>query len=243
MESGHASTVQEQAVHLLLDRQHIEAADVLAACHLVIEQDESGMVVALALQASPATQTRYLDASTGIRDDIGAALRDALPAGMWIESLVLQPLDGDAHDLMLPPDGTALLDPRHDEATHNQATGFQTRREWQGLRFRSESELRVAQALERAGVLFLPNCKARVGPSLGRVTREPDFLICSQGRWGILEVDGEPFHPPERTAQEHERDRLFKQQGVRIVEHFDAARCFTMPDVVVREFLALLNDM
>lgn len=125
---------------------------------------------------------------------------------------------------------------------HNQATGFQTRREWHGLRFRSESELRIAQALERAGVLFLPNCKVRLGPVAGRTTREPDFLICSHGQWGVLEVDGEPYHPAERTATEHERDRLLKQHGIRVVEHFDAARCFATPDAVVCEFLALLNN-
>ncbi len=36
---------------------------------------------------------------------------------------------------------------------------------WNGLRFRSASEVRIAEALERARVLFLPNCMARLGVS------------------------------------------------------------------------------
>jgi hypothetical protein len=243
METGHETAVRQQALHLLRERERTEAAEVLAACDLVMEPDASGMVVALALQASPETAERYLDPTTGVREAIAAALRDALPAGIWIESLVLQPVPNDAKSPSLSPDTSPPHGFQRADEAHNQATGFQTRREWQHLRFRSESELRIAQALERTGVLFLPNCKARLGPTAGRVTREPDFLICSKGTWGILEVDGEPFHPPERTALKQDRDRLFKQQGVRVVEHVDASRCFAMPDVVVREFLALLDNV
>ena len=73
-----------------------------------------------------------------------------------------------------------------------------------------------------------------------RGNREPDFLVCKDGKWGVLEVDGEPFHPPSRTVQDHERDRLFRAYGVRVVEHFDASRCFEEADGVVAEFLAIL---
>jgi hypothetical protein len=73
---------------------------------------------------------------------------------------------------------------------------------WNNLHFRSATEVRVAQALDRAGVLFLPNCKARLGRGSNRQNREADFLICHEGRWGILEVDGDDFHPPTRTAED-----------------------------------------
>lgn len=78
---------------------------------------------------------------------------------------------------------------------HNQAVEAVSARIWNNLRFRSESEVRIAQALDRAGVLFLPNCKARLGSPEGRRNRESDFMICYEGKWGILEMDGEPFHP------------------------------------------------
>ncbi len=58
----------------------------------------------------------------------------------------------------------------------------------------------------------------------------------------MLEVDGEPFHPPSRTVQDHERDRLFKQHGIRTVDHFDATECYEAPQAVVRKFLDILKQ-
>jgi very-short-patch-repair endonuclease len=117
-----------------------------------------------------------------------------------------------------------------------------------GFRFRSKTEIEIAKELDRAGVLFFPNCGARLnGYSLPndlenvRRTYEPDFLVCAGGRWGILEVDGEPYHPAERAAYDHERDRLFKNHGIRVVERYDASRCWSNPHEVVREFLKLLD--
>jgi len=114
-------------------------------------------------------------------------------------------------------------------------------RVWNNLRFRSASEVQIAQALDRAGVLFLPNCKARLGLPESRRNREADFLVGYEGKWGILEVDGEPFHPPSRTAEDHERDRLFHDHGILVVEHFDANKCYENPDDVVRRFLEILK--
>jgi very-short-patch-repair endonuclease len=58
---------------------------------------------------------------------------------------------------------------------------------------------------------------------------------------GILEDDGEPFHPPTRTVHDHTRDRVFKTHGIMVVEHFDASECFERPADVVRKFLTLLE--
>lgn len=125
----------------------------------------------------------------------------------------------------------------------NQGIGAKV--EWQRLRFRSISEKKIAEALDRTGVLYFPNCIARLNipeyPN-GRGNREPDFLVCDKGRWGILEVDGEPFHPASRAAQDHERDRLFRSYGILLVERFDANRCYKQPDLVVKEFLGRLNQ-
>jgi hypothetical protein len=66
---------------------------------------------------------------------------------------------------------------------------------------------------------------ARLGFSL-RQNREADFLVCHKGKWGILEVDSPSSHPPTRTVKDHERDRLFKAHGIRVVEHFDAGECW-----------------
>ncbi len=113
---------------------------------------------------------------------------------------------------------------------------------WNGLNFRSQSEHLIAEALERAKVMFLPNSRVRLG-TVKRGTMEPDFLICHKGKWGILEVDGEPFHPPTRTTQDHRRDRGFQNHGVKLVHHYDATECRTNPDKVVAEFLGLLEKV
>jgi len=113
---------------------------------------------------------------------------------------------------------------------------------WQGLGFRSVTEIRVAQALDAAGVMFFPLPSARVtvkGEQRG--TRVPDFLVCQNGKWGIMEVNGLPYHPPGTAVQDAERARLFKQYGMKIVEPYDAHKCYQNPTAVVREFLALLE--
>lgn len=123
----------------------------------------------------------------------------------------------------------------------NQAVGVEAPKVWQGLRFRSESERRVARALDGTGVFFLPNCRGRIGHPEARANREADFLVVLNGRVGILEVDGEPFHPPTRTVHDHERDRAFRRAGIALVEHYDATRCYREPDRVVAEFLEALK--
>jgi hypothetical protein len=112
--------------------------------------------------------------------------------------------------------------------------------QWQNLSFSSVSEVKIAQALDRAGVLFFPNCRGRLTTTEGRRNRESDFLVCYDGIWGILEVDGEPFHPASRAAEDHKRDGFFLDHGV-WVHRFDSNECFNCPDDVVRRFLQRLK--
>ncbi len=126
------------------------------------------------------------------------------------------------------------------KSVHNQATEAERVLIWANHRFRSQAEIRIAQALEKEKILFFPNCKARLGFSL-RENREPDFLVCFKGKWGILEVDGELFHPPSRTVEDHERDRLFQAHGIKLVQHFDAGECFENAGGIVKKFLFLLE--
>jgi hypothetical protein len=112
--------------------------------------------------------------------------------------------------------------------------------EWNGLAFRSKSELRIAQALERMDVAFFPNAAGRLGVTRDhRETRVPDFLVIHRRKVGILEVDGRPWHPS--AAADHERDRLFREHGIRVVERFDAGECYESPGRVVAHFLMLLS--
>ncbi|MBD2017581.1 hypothetical protein H6F96_26905 [Microcoleus sp. FACHB-53] len=112
--------------------------------------------------------------------------------------------------------------------------------EWQNLSFSSVSEVKIAQALDRAGVLFFPNCRGRLTTTEGRRNRECDFLICYEGVWAILEVDGEPYHPASRAAEVHKRDGFFLDHGI-WVHRFDSNECFKYPNDVVHRFLERLK--
>ena len=115
-----------------------------------------------------------------------------------------------------------------------------TRSTWQGLRFRSQAERRIAEAFDRADVLYAANALVRVGVTADhRETREPGFVVLHDGKVGMLEVDG-PSHSG-RAADDHERDRRFREHGVRVVERFTAEECCLMPDDVVARFLRLLR--
>lgn len=131
----------------------------------------------------------------------------------------------------------AILDGRD---VDNQAIGFKATKTYEGLRFRSESEVRIAQALDRAGVMYVPNCRSRIGSVARRRNIEADFLVMADGKWGVLEVDGEQWHDG-LASRDHERDRPFHHHGAHKVQRFSAGECFENPDGVVMQFLVLLR--
>ena len=71
---------------------------------------------------------------------------------------------------------------------------------------------------------------------------EPDLLLFSRnGRSGILEIHGEPFHSADTAAQEHDRRRQFVDLSVNGYEIYDAARCYNATDRVVTDFMKRLG--
>jgi len=113
------------------------------------------------------------------------------------------------------------------------------------LRFRSHAEIAIYNELKRRNVLFFPNPAAVFGSATNPdmvQKREPDFLICDNGKWGILEVNGEPYHSgPVTTAKDHERFRLFQRHGLFFTQAYDANPCRNDPAKVVGDFLKLLE--
>lgn len=110
---------------------------------------------------------------------------------------------------------------------------------WHGLILRSYSEEKIAKALDLQGILFLAGAKIRLNTESHRQTREIDFLICHNGHWGILEVDG-PHHQHSAEADGW-RDQRLRAYGI-YVARYPASRCYEQPAVVVSEFLAALNQ-
>jgi hypothetical protein len=108
-----------------------------------------------------------------------------------------------------------------------------------GLRFRSKSEIVIYDELKRRQLLFFPNGAAVIGGEK-TVKKEPDFLICYAGKWGILEVMGSPYHTAGNAVKDHDRARLLKNFGILCIEFFDANECRNSPAKVVDKFLAIL---
>lgn len=250
MDSPISDVFLASAARFLIDGGQEDAASVLLSCSLWVEDDS---------EVSPYTGEQfseirvYLTAPRAaydilVRDDhpitkaCHRAFKALVPHGDTLKSISVR-----SELLEINPNWrNELLEIARGKGVHNQGLVMVEGRPihtWKNLRFRSVSEVRMAQALERAGVLFLPNCLARLGSPQGRCNKEADFLICDGGRWGILEVDGEPFHPPSRTVEDHERDRLFQSYGILVVEHFDASECFENADGVVRKFLEILRKV
>ena len=108
---------------------------------------------------------------------------------------------------------------------------------WHGLTLRSQSEVKIAKALDNKDVLFLADPKIRLNTESHRQTREVDFLVQYQGKWGILEVDG-PHHQ-QSTEADQWRDARFSEHGLLVVR-FPADQCYRQPDQVVATFLEKL---
>lgn len=140
------------------------------------------------------------------------------------------------------------VSPCTNEVINNQGVPFYPNKPiytWQGMRFRSKAEVQIAKALDRVGVLFMPNCLARLTDPRktdSRRNMEADFFVFYEGKWGILEVDG-PSHKPESRVNEQERDRLFQHNGIAIIQRFINSRCERHPDDVVREFLQIIKKI
>jgi very-short-patch-repair endonuclease len=233
------------AARFLIDGQEEDAANVLLSCSLDVwesgetwyQGDERLCAVHVEHTGPRMAYDILNNRDHPITKAVLRALEAVLPTHTYIKHFAV------AAELMSldPRWREELLEIARGKGVHNQAIEAKAPRIWNNLRFRSESEVRVARALDQANVMFLPNCRARIGLQGNRQNREADFLVCHNGKLGILEVDVEPFHPPSRTAEDHERDRLFKLHGILVVEHFDAGECFENPAGVVARFLNILK--
>ncbi|RYZ93538.1 MAG: hypothetical protein EOP06_00420 [Proteobacteria bacterium] len=133
------------------------------------------------------------------------------------------------------------LDRINGKSVNNQAAGGDSPIHfYENNRFRSVSEIKLAQELDRRKITYFPNCRARshYNGKVGNV--EPDFLIVHEGKCGIIEVDGDFFHKPDAAVKEHARDRAFRSKGL-IVERFPSKRCYETPAAVIDEFLSVLT--
>ena len=111
---------------------------------------------------------------------------------------------------------------------------------WEYLNFRSPPEVSIAQELKKQNIMFLPNCAGLFSDGKEMLKREPDFLICNKGKWGILEVDGSTYHPS--AAKDHAQDRIYKLNNIKVVERFPAMEALEGRAAnIVKNFLEVLD--
>lgn len=131
----------------------------------------------------------------------------------------------------------------------NQGISSKKSETWNRLRFRSKAELEIAKVLDEMGVMYFPTASGRVMSEDKMVTREVDFLVCSRGKWGILECDGEIWHLVNSikkgklpsAASDHKRDNDFNRHGQWFIKRFTAEDCEKIPHKVARQFLDMLH--
>ena len=130
--------------------------------------------------------------------------------------------------------------------THNQGTFLQENKafHWGTFKFASPGEIEIAKALDKRKVLFLPNCKARLfneNDASTSISIYPNFLICHNKKWGVLEVDSSYHYNANSAASDRIRDQSLDLYGIR-TWRFDYEECLQKPDEVVSRFLRFLNN-
>jgi hypothetical protein len=106
------------------------------------------------------------------------------------------------------------------------------------LRFRSKSEVTIYNELLEREILFFPLPYAVMNNDGKTENKEPDFLCCYKGKWGILEVVSDGFHSVTADA---DRSQWFKKQGA---DSYPVSweKCLNEPEKVINDFIAWLQN-
>lgn len=244
MELPEPEYLQAGATSFLIDGQELYEASLLLLCELKLNENEGYSSdgeywtdVYIEVQCRRSIYEIINNPEHPSTIAIKRALNAALPSYSVCHTLKAHVVFADFNSDWR----TKLLEVVEGKVALNQCVPIENKPtySWENLRFRSPCEIKIAEALDKSSVLFLPNCMARLGSFEDRRNKEADFLVCMDGKWGILEIDGETYHPS--AAKDHERDRLFRTYGIRVIERYTARRCLDNPEGVVRQFLNILK--
>ena len=108
--------------------------------------------------------------------------------------------------------------------------------EYKGIKFRSKSEMALAPMFESSEVLFFPLPIA----VCGNEHKEPDFLVCKNGKWAILEVVTDYFHPS--VEKEADRTNWFLNHHVPL-RQYTAKNCYNQPKIIIGDFLKWMDGL
>lgn len=171
------------AARFLIDGQEEDAANVLLSCSLDVWEsgdtwrngDEVLFALHVELSGPRASHEILSQSENETTKRIRAALGAVLPTYTYMKhfNVAVELVDID------PDWRTELLELARGKSVNNQGLPFENRPPlltWKNLKFRSSSERRIAETLDRTGVLFLPNCMARLGDKTSRKNREAATL-------------------------------------------------------------------
>lgn len=107
------------------------------------------------------------------------------------------------------------------------------------LKYRSPAEVEITKELSKWDILYFP---LPVSVIKGK-KREPDFLIQHPDtkKFGILEINGDTYHTPTNSQQDHERAEIFFSKGI-LVKFVSAQKCLEKPKEVIKQFLYDLKN-
>ena len=111
--------------------------------------------------------------------------------------------------------------------THLQKTEYF----WKKWCFHSLEQVKIAEALDSAGVMFFPNSKAQLPNCEDQPYKQVDFLICYNSKLGVLEIQYSD------TEKQEQRDYFLSKQGIFLIEYCDPVQCLEDPDQIVQEFI------
>lgn len=229
------------ATNFLIQGQEFDEASILLLCEIkvVLWNENAGLnELKIFLTSNRAIYDIIQDDKNLSTIAIQKAFNAVLPYDYYVERLsgIVQLIDDFDAGWR-----TKMLEIIEGKMPLNQCLPIQEkpRHAWAYLLFRSPVEITIAKTLDRYRVLFLPNCMARLGLPDNRENKEADFLVCYEGKWGILEINGDTYHV--NSAKDHNRGRLFKMHGIKVFEPYEASRCINEPSKVVQEFLELIK--
>lgn len=79
----------------------------------------------------------------------------------------------------------------------------------------------------------------------GKCNLQPNFLIYYGGKLGIIKIDETEKGLNNGVGSEVRKnsDRLLQNTNIDIIKHYDDIRCFLEPNLVIKEFMEILNSI
>lgn len=108
------------------------------------------------------------------------------------------------------------------------------------INFRSPAEENLFEHLYNTECLFFP-CPLGLSNSFNDpFYKEPDYLVCLNGKWAILEIVTDSTH--SSVVNEAKRTRQFQNHNIQI-RSYDYSKCMNKPQEVVDDFIDWLSRL